>query len=158
MSNKMSLAVIAITSTIALSACTFTHNTTVNNNRFTRRLVSEKSLNNGSKLMIGARAPSADNQCKLINTVDSDYRTILRKAQTGIHLGNGVQSVLNQRAVDFANKHSNVNYAYIYIPNIKTNGISNGNSSISTIGNGTIVTRYYHCQNPPKKHSNPFSG
>jgi hypothetical protein len=156
MTKMIPLVVLAISSAIAITGCTYTTTTSENNSKFTRRLVSSKTLDNGSALMIGARAPSDDNQCKLIATVPSSYNDDTMKGQFSIHMGDGVQTYLDKQAVDFANAHAGVNYAYIYIPTTHSHGFDSGSFSTSTTEDVTVTASYYSCKNPPKAHSNPF--
>ena len=133
-----------------------TSTTTENNNKFTRRLVSAKTLTNGNKLLIGQRAPSAANQCKLVKTIKSSYIHDQMKGQFSLHMGNGVQSYLEKQAVIFANQHPHVNYAYLYIPTTHSHGFAASKFSSSTTNDAMVVTRYFSCQNPPKENHNPF--
>lgn len=147
MRYSISLSVVAVVA-LGLSGCTITSSTEVNQNRFIKREVSAKTLKNGKQLMIGYRAPSKANGCKMLGKESKNWARVKFNGQFKLHFGKAGYAALNDIAVAYVNKHPKVNYAYLYIPNT---------SSVMGINVDTdkdAVLRYYYCQNPPKKHSN----
>ena len=133
---------------LALSACTLTTNTDVNQNRWIKREVDAKTLKNGQELRLGYQEPSSDNQCKQVGMENKNWADLQFKGQFSLHLGKAGYVALQDVAVAYANAHPNVNYAYMSIPNTTSvMGINLGRDK-------EAIVRYYSCKNPPAKHSN----
>ena len=126
-----------------LSSCT----TTYNQNRFIERVITSHKLTNDNVLKIGHIAPKPAWKCQEVNK--ASYTWTMQQFTGMFKLGGGV-SKMQDEAIAYANTHSKVNYAYLYIPDQE-----------SVLGFNVTMLRksyitYFQCKYPPLAHSNPL--
>lgn len=129
-----------------LTSCT----TTYNRNSMIERVITDHQLKNGKVLKIGFRNPDPSWGCRMV--AQESHNWAMEKFTGVVKLGGGKK--LQDRAIAYANSHSNenINYAFLFIPNEKEIPIIGINAGIR---DKAYIT-YYSCQCPPAKHYNPF--
>lgn len=141
--KKTILMCAAVASTaLLLNACTFTHDST------TISKVDEVTLANGTVTKIGYTPAKPEWKCKQLDKTSSDRN--MNEMKGLLKLGGGSQ-VLQEQAIDYANKHNlKPNYIFMYMP--KETDIGSFDISSNTEAQAT----YYQCKITPALKTSIF--